>query len=106
MHVTPPAGFDALIRDYLDAAFRLDPLAATDAGIHDHDGAWPDLSESGRQVAVDALDAWQARLAALDDGALTFDQRGYGERPPWRRPSGRPPSRAPTRLSWCVTFQG
>jgi uncharacterized protein (DUF885 family) len=75
MSETPPHGFDALIRDYLAEAFRLDPLSATAAGVHDHDGAWPDLSESGRQVALAALDTWRGRLAELDDGALTFDQR-------------------------------
>ena len=68
-------GFDALVREYLDAAFRLDPLTATAAGVHDHDTRWPDLSEAGRRTAVDFLDSWQRRLADLDAAALTFDER-------------------------------
>ena len=66
--------FDALVRAYLDDAFRLDPLSATAAGIHEHDTAWPDLSEAGRLAAVAAIDEWRSRFAALDSAGLTFDE--------------------------------
>lgn len=65
--------FGDLVREYLDDAFRLDPLAATAAGIHDHDARWPDLSETGRAAALDAIDRWTGRLAALDTRDLTVD---------------------------------
>ncbi len=67
--------FDDLVQAYMEDEFRLDPLSATAAGIHDHDAAWPDLSEAGRRAAIDAIDAWHARFAALADDGLTFDER-------------------------------
>ena len=66
--------FDALVRTYLDDAFRLDPLLATATGVHDHDGAWPDLSEVGRLAAIGAIDDWRKRFAALDAADLSFDE--------------------------------
>ena len=75
MSETSPTGFDALIQAYLGAAFRRDPLSATAAGVHDHDGAWPDLSAAGRRATLEALDAWQEQLVALDDAELGFDNR-------------------------------
>ena len=58
MNETPPSGFDELIRVFLSESFRLNPLAATAAGIHDYDSAWPDLSDAGRLAAVSAIDGW------------------------------------------------
>ena len=68
-------GFDVLVQAYLESAFRLDPLSATAAGVHDHDGAWPDCSEAGRRAAIEAIDAWHARFVALKDDSLTFDEQ-------------------------------
>jgi len=68
----PP--FDILVGSYLQDAFRLDPLAATAAGVHDHDGEWPDLSPAGLRAAAEAIDRWRARFAALEAAELTFDQ--------------------------------
>ncbi|MBI3745651.1 MAG: hypothetical protein HY264_03855 [Chloroflexi bacterium] len=66
--------FDALVRAYLDGAFRLDPLAATAATaarVHEYGAAWPDLS---------AIDRWQARWVTVEAATLTFDQAIDGDR--------------------------
>ncbi|MBM4409635.1 MAG: DUF885 domain-containing protein, partial [Chloroflexi bacterium] len=46
---------------FLAEFFRLDPLRSTAAGMHDHDGRWPDLSEDGRRAWVAFVDEWDAR---------------------------------------------
>jgi uncharacterized protein (DUF885 family) len=65
--------FRALVDDVLDGYFRHYPAAATEAGFHDHDGLWPDLTDGGAaeraRWATDAL----ARLQALDPGGLSRD---------------------------------
>lgn len=63
------ARLDAFFAEY----FRLSPIHATDAGMHDHDDRWPDLTEAGRRARLDFIDRWEAELggfhqAALDDG--------------------------------------
>lgn len=65
--------FADLVRGYLDEAFRLNPLAATAAGIHDHDHRWPDLSEAGRSIALQAIERWEKVFRSIDPGGLTFD---------------------------------
>jgi uncharacterized protein (DUF885 family) len=55
--------------------FALDPLLATAAGMHDHDGAWPDVTESGREHRLAFAERWLAGLNALDDQALSPDER-------------------------------
>src|SRR5438067_2474220 len=35
--------------ELLDEYFRLSPVHATEIGIHEHDGLWPDLSNAGRE---------------------------------------------------------
>ncbi len=70
----PAAEFDAFFREY----FALDPVHATDAGEHAHDGRWPELGEAGRQARIAFADRWTGRLEALDgDGAggLSPDDR-------------------------------
>jgi uncharacterized protein (DUF885 family) len=66
--------FDALVREHLDEAFRLNPLFATSAGVHDHDDRWPDLSATGRAALLDSVDRWDERLRALDPADLAADQ--------------------------------
>ncbi len=62
---------DAFLAEY----FALDPVTATAAGDHAHDGQWPDPSDAGRAAHLAFIDRWQAELgAALDDG-LTTDER-------------------------------
>jgi uncharacterized protein (DUF885 family) len=59
---------------FLDEYFRLHPLRATDVGVHEHDGRWPDLGEAGRLERLAWYDRWAAELADLDDTSLTADE--------------------------------
>jgi uncharacterized protein (DUF885 family) len=65
--------------DRLDQFFRelfvIDPLRATAAGVHDHDGSWPDLSEAGRYSRLAFYDEWGRRFGAFTDEELTLDER-------------------------------
>ncbi|MDT4947328.1 MAG: hypothetical protein QOH14_4061 [Pseudonocardiales bacterium] len=65
------ARVDALIAEH----FALHPLHATGAGIHDHDGRWPDMTEAGRAERVAFCDRWSAELATLATGDLAPDER-------------------------------
>ncbi|HEX4897910.1 MAG TPA: DUF885 family protein [Candidatus Limnocylindrales bacterium] len=72
---SPASTFSSLVVEHLGELFRRDPLTATATGVHDHDGAWPDVSEAGRRATIDWVDGWAARFAALDDAALDADER-------------------------------
>jgi uncharacterized protein (DUF885 family) len=63
------------IDTFLAEYFRLHPLRATDAGAHEHDGRWPDLTETGRLERLAFLDRWTAELTALDEAELDLDSR-------------------------------
>ena len=67
--------FAVLVRDYLDETFRLDPIAATRAGIHAYDHAWPDFSEAGRLAAIESVQEWRRTFEGLAAGPLSFDDR-------------------------------
>ncbi len=60
---------------FFDEYFRLDPISATAAGMHAHDGRWPDLGPSGRAARLDFCDRWEAELRAAPDPILTPDER-------------------------------
>ncbi len=62
---------DALIAEH----FALHPLHATAAGIHDHDGRWPDMGDGGRAARIAFCDRWSAELAAMPTGDLSPDER-------------------------------
>ena len=62
---------DAFLAEY----FSLLPLAATSAGMHDHDDRWPDLTESGRELRLAFYDRWANELNASDDTLLTPDEQ-------------------------------
>ncbi len=66
--------FAELVAAHLEEAFELDPLSATAAGIHDHDGRWPDLSAAGRARRLAWIDGWDDRLSDVDDVDLTLDE--------------------------------
>jgi uncharacterized protein (DUF885 family) len=66
--------FEPLAREFIDESFRLDPLEATNAGIHDHDARWPDWSTAGIAERMAFVDRWTARLEAMPSGDLTADQ--------------------------------
>ena len=59
---------------FLAEFFRLDPLRATAAGMHEHDGRWPDLGEDGRRARIAFFDEWDARFAAFPAAGLTRDE--------------------------------
>jgi uncharacterized protein (DUF885 family) len=58
---------------FLAEFFRLSPVHATAAGLHEHDAAWPDLTEVGRQERLAFIDRWETELRGFDKG-LTHDQ--------------------------------
>ncbi|MEP6681250.1 MAG: DUF885 family protein, partial [Chloroflexota bacterium] len=61
---------DAFFADF----FRLYPVHATEAGNHEHDGEWPDLSAAGHAARLAFLDAARADLAAADSATMTPDE--------------------------------
>lgn len=67
--------FAARVDVFLAEYFSLLPLAATSAGMHDHDGRWPDLTEAGREVRLAFYDRWSEELTGSDDAALTLDEQ-------------------------------
>ena len=72
----PAAGttpLEPLVRDFLTESFRLDPLEATNAGVHDHDGRWPDWTAAGIAERLDFADRWTARLEAIPPASLSLD---------------------------------
>lgn len=66
--------FSELVDVFLAESFRLDPLEATNAGVHEHDARWPDWTTAGIQERVAAADAWTARLQGLDVATLDADE--------------------------------
>jgi uncharacterized protein (DUF885 family) len=59
--------FSDLVSQFLAEAFRLDPTLATNAGNHDHDGRWPDLSSAGVNERLAFAMRWRERLAGHED---------------------------------------
>ena len=59
---------DAFFADY----FRLYPVHATEAGNHEHDGRWPDLTDAGSAERLAWLADARSRLEAAD--ATTRDE--------------------------------
>lgn len=62
--------FGRRVDAFLDEYFRLDPVRATEAGNHDHDAEWPDLTEAGRRARLAFYDRWRDELRAIDPGEL------------------------------------
>jgi uncharacterized protein (DUF885 family) len=67
--------FVTLAREYLDDRAERHPTIATDLGDHRFDARLADPSEQARTGERQALDGWAARLAAIDDGALSAEHR-------------------------------
>jgi uncharacterized protein (DUF885 family) len=72
---TPRSPFDHALHRLLDDLFAALPTWATGIGFHAHDDRWPDMSEQGRQARLAVLRHHRARLEALDEGALSPDER-------------------------------
>ena len=64
---------DPIAREFIAESFRLDPLEATNAGVHDHDARWPDWSSAGIAERLAFVDCWTARLEAIPAGELSPD---------------------------------
>jgi uncharacterized protein (DUF885 family) len=64
---------EPLVRDFLTESFRLDPLEATNAGVHDHDARWPDWTSAGIGERLELVDRWTSRLQAVPPGSLSAD---------------------------------
>jgi uncharacterized protein (DUF885 family) len=71
----PGSAFGSQLDEFLAELFRLDPIRATDAGMHAHDDRWPDWTETGRLERLAFVDRWAARFRAIGDPELTLDER-------------------------------
>ena len=69
------AEFAGLAREYLDDRAERHPDVATGLGDHRFDARLADPSAQARDDERRALDGWAARLAAVDDGALSAEHR-------------------------------
>lgn len=67
--------FAARVDAFLAEYFRLQPLHATAAGMHEYDGRWPDLSEDGRRDRLAFADRWTSELDGFADADLSRDER-------------------------------
>jgi uncharacterized protein (DUF885 family) len=65
--------FQTTIAAFIADHFRLDPLSATAAGNHDHDGRWPDMTEAGRRARLDAVERWEQAFRGIQAGSLSPD---------------------------------
>jgi uncharacterized protein (DUF885 family) len=67
--------FAARVDAFLAEFFALHPLSATAAGMHSHDGEWPDMSEAGRASRLAFYERWTAELEAFDSAGLSVDDQ-------------------------------
>ncbi len=70
----PTSAFAARIDVFLSEFFRLHPLHATAAGMHDHDARWPDLTGTGRAERLAFAARWEAELGSIPESDLTRDE--------------------------------
>ena len=66
--------FADLARAFIAESFALDPLEATNAGVHDHDARWPGWSSAGIAERLAFVDRWTALLEAIPSGSLSSDE--------------------------------
>ena len=66
--------FPALVEGLLADYFRLQPVQATELGMHAHDHDWPDLTDAGHGAWLDWLASAQARVEAVDPAGLSRDE--------------------------------
>jgi uncharacterized protein (DUF885 family) len=69
------AEFTRLAREYLDDQAERHPESATGLGDHRFDGRLADPSAQAFKAERSALDAWDRRLAAIDQGALSAEHQ-------------------------------
>ncbi len=66
--------FSATVDTLLDQYFRAQPADATEFGEHAYDHHWPDLTDAGQAAWSDWLRGAEARVQAIEPGALTHDE--------------------------------
>ncbi len=69
------SAFSQRLEVFLDEYFRLQPVEATSAGDHDHDGSWPDLTEDGRAARLEFVERWTAELESTAVAGLSAGER-------------------------------
>ena len=69
------SAFSDRLDQFIREMFVVDPLRATAAGMHDHDGQWPDYSSEGRYLRLAFYDEWTRRLAGFGDAKLSLDEQ-------------------------------
>jgi uncharacterized protein (DUF885 family) len=69
------ADFEALVDEWIASELEESPVRATQLGIDGHDELLGDYSAAGYERRDQRDDAWLARLDAIDESALSFDQR-------------------------------
>jgi uncharacterized protein (DUF885 family) len=60
---------------FLAEFFALHPLSATTAGMHVHDGEWPDPTNEGLARQLAFYDRWTDELVTFGNDALSEDER-------------------------------
>jgi uncharacterized protein (DUF885 family) len=71
----PGTEFDALVREFLIAAFDRSPVTATMCGVSGYDHRLPDLSAEAIADGVRSDAAWAERFSAQPDAQLADDDR-------------------------------
>jgi uncharacterized protein (DUF885 family) len=69
------AAFVELARQILDDHSKRHPTAATDLGLHQYDAQLEDVSAAAVQAESEALQAFRARLSAIEPATLTIDRQ-------------------------------
>lgn len=67
--------FSDVVSALLDDYFALQPVNATDVGLHEHDGRWPDMTEPGLTARLAFYDRAVQALRAHPDEELDHDER-------------------------------
>ncbi|MGH2377792.1 MAG: DUF885 domain-containing protein [Candidatus Limnocylindria bacterium] len=70
-----PSAFSALVQRFVDERYALDPVAATAAGVHQHDDRLPDLSAEGFAARERFVDRWLTELEATAPQDLDMWER-------------------------------
>src|SRR5260221_6186484 len=67
--------FDAAWKTFLAGYLRREPVEATQLGMHDYDGDWPDRSADGTREEASFVLATKAELSAIPEAELSADRR-------------------------------
>jgi hypothetical protein len=68
-------GWDSFVDDFIAIYFELNPTDAVDAGLHQYDGDFPDLSPDGIQTLIDWLHVQKDSLNKYKNELLTKKQQ-------------------------------